>query len=209
MFDIGWSELVLIGAVALVVIGPKELPGMLRTVGGAVTKIRRMAAEFQGQISEAMREAEMADVKKTVDGLNDSVSSGTSFNPIQTIRDEIHNAVEGTNPASTTTTAAEPTISIPPPPPVPDLTPEQIAAAFAPVEPVVEATEPAKKKRVRKAPAAPAALDAAGEGAAPSAATTTTTTAAAPDEAVAPAKPKRKTAKKATPVASDDEGTAG
>ena len=133
MFDIGWSELVLIGAVALVVIGPKELPGMLRTVGGAVTKIRRMAAEFQGQISEAMREAEMADVKKTVDGLNDSVSSGTSFNPIQTIRDEIRNAVEGTNPASTTTTAAEPTISIPPPPPVPDLTPEQIAAAFAPV----------------------------------------------------------------------------
>ncbi len=111
MFDIGWSELVLIGAVALVVIGPKELPGMLRTVGGAVTKIRRMAAEFQGQISEAMREAEMADVKKTVDGLNDSVSSGTSFNPIQTIRDEIRNAVEGTNPASTTTTAAEPTIS--------------------------------------------------------------------------------------------------
>jgi sec-independent protein translocase protein TatB len=207
MFDIGWSELVLIGAVALVVIGPKELPGMLRTVGGAVTKIRRMAAEFQGQISEAMREAEMADVKKTVDGLNDSVSSGTSFNPIQTIRDEIRNAVEGTNPASTTTTAAEPTISIPPPPPVPDLTPEQIAAAFAPVEPVVEATEPAKKKRVRKAPAAPAALDTAGEGAAPSAATTTT--AAVPDEAVAPAKPKRKTAKKATPVASDDEGTAG
>lgn len=207
MFDIGWSELVLIGAVALVVIGPKELPGMLRTVGGAVTKIRRMAAEFQGQISEAMREAEMADVKKTVDGLNDSVSSGTSFNPIQTIRDEIRNAVEGTNPASTTTTAAEPTISIPPPPPVPDLTPEQIAAAFAPVEPVVEATEPAKKKRVRKAPAAPAALDTAGEGAAPSA--MTTTAAAAPDEAVAPAKPKRKTAKKATPVASDDEGTAG
>ena len=98
MFDIGWSELVLIGAVALVVIGPKELPGMLRTVGGAVTKIRRMAAEFQGQISEAMREAEMADVKKTVDGLNDSVSSGTSFNPIQTIRDEIRNAVEGDEP---------------------------------------------------------------------------------------------------------------
>src|SRR6476661_11275514 len=182
MFDIGWSELVLIGAVALVVIGPKELPGMLRTVGGAVTKIRRMAAEFQGQISEAMREAEMADVKKTVDGLNESVTSGSTFNPIQTIRDEIRNAVEGTNPASSTSISAvsEPTISIPPPPPVPDLTSEQIAAAFAPVEPVVEATEPAKKKRVRKAPAVAVAPEVGGEGAA--------TTVAA--ETPVPAKPK-------------------
>ena len=142
-----------------------------------------------------MREAEMADVKKTVDGLNDSVSSGTSFNPIQTIRDEIRNAVEGTNPASTTTTAAEPTISIPSPPPVPDLTPEQIAAALAPVEPVVEATEPAKKNASGRR-GAPAALDTAGEVAASSA--VTTTAAAVPDEAVAPAKPKRKTAKKET-----------
>ena len=65
MFDIGWSELVVIGVVALIAIGPKELPGVLRMVGQWMGKARRMAAEFQGQFNEAMREAEMADIKKT------------------------------------------------------------------------------------------------------------------------------------------------
>src|ERR1700674_2949674 len=69
MFGIGWSEYILIGAVALIVIGPKELPAVLRAVGQWTTKIRRMAAEFQGQFQEAMREAEMADLKKEVDSL--------------------------------------------------------------------------------------------------------------------------------------------
>ena len=67
MFDIGWSELVVIGMVALIVIGPKELPGVLRTLGQWMSKIRRMAREFQGQFQEAMREAEMADLKKQFD----------------------------------------------------------------------------------------------------------------------------------------------
>ena len=67
MFDIGWSELLVIGVVALIAIGPKELPGVLRSVGQWMGKIRRMASEFQGQFQEAMREAEMADLKKQVD----------------------------------------------------------------------------------------------------------------------------------------------
>ena len=67
MFDIGWSELLLIGIVALIAIGPKELPGALRTLGQWMGKLRRMASEFQGQFQEAMREAEMADLKKQVD----------------------------------------------------------------------------------------------------------------------------------------------
>jgi sec-independent protein translocase protein TatB len=71
MFDIGWSELVLIGVVALIVIGPKELPAVLRAIGHWTTKIRRMAGEFQSQFQEAMREAEMSDLKKQVDGLSD------------------------------------------------------------------------------------------------------------------------------------------
>jgi sec-independent protein translocase protein TatB len=65
MFD--WNEIVLIGVVALIVIGPKELPAVLRTIGQWTTKIRRMAGEFQSQFQEAMREAEMADLKKQVD----------------------------------------------------------------------------------------------------------------------------------------------
>ena len=60
MFDIGWSEFVVIAVVALIAIGPKELPGVLRTIGQWMGKARRMAAEFQGQFQEAMREAEMA-----------------------------------------------------------------------------------------------------------------------------------------------------
>jgi sec-independent protein translocase protein TatB len=82
MFDIGWSELVLIGVVALIVIGPKELPGVLRAVGQWSAKIRRMAAEFQGQFQEALREAEVADLKKQVDEINDSARSIGRFDPL-------------------------------------------------------------------------------------------------------------------------------
>jgi sec-independent protein translocase protein TatB len=78
MFDIGWSELVVIGVVALIVIGPKELPAVLRAIGHWTTKIRRMAGEFQSQFQEAMREAEMSDLKKQVDGLGDAVK----FDPL-------------------------------------------------------------------------------------------------------------------------------
>jgi sec-independent protein translocase protein TatB len=72
MFDIAWGEFVVIAVVALIVIGPKELPAVLRAIGQWTTKIRRMASEFQGQFQEALREAEMADLKKEVDSLNDA-----------------------------------------------------------------------------------------------------------------------------------------
>ena len=78
MYDIAWGELVIVGVVALIVIGPKELPGVLRAIGQWTTKIRRMAAEFQGQFQEALREAEMADLKKEVDNLNDAAKGFTS-----------------------------------------------------------------------------------------------------------------------------------
>ena len=96
MFDMSWGEIMVIGGVALVVIGPKDLPKALRTVGQMTTKVRRMASEFQSQFNEAMREAELEDVRKEVEGLNRSVSTATStaFNPLQTIRDEIKGAVE-------------------------------------------------------------------------------------------------------------------
>jgi sec-independent protein translocase protein TatB len=80
MFDIGWSEFVVIGVVALIVIGPKELPAVLRAIGQWTTKIRRMAGEFQSQFQEAMREAEMADLKKSVDELSD-VTKGITADP--------------------------------------------------------------------------------------------------------------------------------
>lgn len=95
MLDMSWGEVMVIGAVALIVIGPKDLPKALRTVGQMTGKLRRMAAEFQGQFQEAIREAELDDVKQQLQGMNNSVSSlNTGFNPIQTIRDELKNSIE-------------------------------------------------------------------------------------------------------------------
>ena len=79
MFDIGWGELVVIGIVALIAIGPKELPTVLRTLGQYMGKVRRMASEFQGQFQEAMREAEMAELKKQAEDLKSSVSDRHQF----------------------------------------------------------------------------------------------------------------------------------
>jgi sec-independent protein translocase protein TatB len=96
MLDMSWGEIMVIGAVALIVIGPKDLPKALRTIGQVTGKLRRMAAEFQGQFNEAMREAELDEVKKQLQGVNDSITSvgSTNFNPIQTIRDELKTSIE-------------------------------------------------------------------------------------------------------------------
>jgi sec-independent protein translocase protein TatB len=82
MFDIGWGELVVIGVVALIAIGPKELPTVLRSLGQYMGKVRRMAAEFQGQFQEALREAEVADLKKQAEDLTSSVTDFASFDPM-------------------------------------------------------------------------------------------------------------------------------
>jgi sec-independent protein translocase protein TatB len=92
MLDISWGELLLIGAVALIVIGPKELPTVLRTVGQWMTKLRRMANEFQGQFQEAMREAEIADLKKEVDGMTEKAKSYANFDPLGDVRKDIENS---------------------------------------------------------------------------------------------------------------------
>jgi sec-independent protein translocase protein TatB len=89
MFDIGWSELVVIAVVALIAIGPKELPGVLRMVGQYMGKIRRMASEFQGQFQEAMREAEMADLKKQVDEMTDTAKVFTDFDPLASVKKDV------------------------------------------------------------------------------------------------------------------------
>jgi sec-independent protein translocase protein TatB len=69
MFDIGWSELLVIAVIAIVVVGPKDLPRMLRTFGKTVGKMRRMAADFQRQFNDALREAELDEVKRSVEAI--------------------------------------------------------------------------------------------------------------------------------------------
>jgi sec-independent protein translocase protein TatB len=69
MFDIGWTEMLVIAIVMIVVVGPKDLPRMLRTFGKTTAKLRSMAGDFQKQFNEALKEAELDDVKKSVDQL--------------------------------------------------------------------------------------------------------------------------------------------
>jgi sec-independent protein translocase protein TatB len=93
MFDIGWSELVVIAVVALIAIGPKELPGVLRMVGQWMGKARKMAAEFQGQFQEAMREAEMADLKKSFDEVRDAASGLVGGNVMTSLQKDVGDAL--------------------------------------------------------------------------------------------------------------------
>ncbi len=92
MFDFSWSELLLIGLVALIFIGPKELPGVLRTLGQWMSKIRRMAGDFQNQFHDAMREAELADLKKEVDEMASHAAQYSNFDPLADVRKEMESA---------------------------------------------------------------------------------------------------------------------
>jgi len=94
MFDIGWSELVVIAVVALIAIGPKELPGVLRMVGQWMGKARKMASEFQGQFNEAMREAELADLKKSFDEVKEAATGFTSGNIMTSLTKDVSDAMK-------------------------------------------------------------------------------------------------------------------
>jgi sec-independent protein translocase protein TatB len=70
MFDIGWSEMAVILMVALIVIGPKDLPRVARTVGKWTAKARGMAREFQRSLDDMAREAELQDIKAEMEKLS-------------------------------------------------------------------------------------------------------------------------------------------
>ncbi|WP_315919782.1 Sec-independent protein translocase protein TatB [Mesorhizobium sp. SP-1A] len=86
MFEVGWSEMLVIAVVMIVVVGPKDLPQMLRTMGRMAAKLRNMAGDFQKQFNEALKEAELDDVKKSVDelrGLNPMAQIRRQLNPFE------------------------------------------------------------------------------------------------------------------------------
>ncbi len=98
MFDIGWSELLVIAVVAIVVVGPRELPGMLRTFGKYAGQLRRMAGDFQNQFNEALKEAELDDVRKSIESvrsINPVNQIKDSLNPLKDAGESIRKAVEG------------------------------------------------------------------------------------------------------------------
>jgi sec-independent protein translocase protein TatB len=145
MFDIGWSELVVIAVVALIAIGPKELPGVLRMVGQWMGKARKMAAEFQGQFQEAMREAEMADLKKTFDEVKEAATGLTTNNVMTSLQKDVGEAlriddidkpaiskVETPEPDAQIASAIDaPVIPTTPEPPIPETFTEADAHAAA------------------------------------------------------------------------------
>jgi len=113
MFDIGWGELLLVGIIALIVIGPKELPTVMRTLGHWMGRVKRMASEFQGQFQEALREAELDDLKKQAADLTGSV--GDLANPLSDVQKDVERALDTsdfdkpeTSSAEVDSTAAEP-----------------------------------------------------------------------------------------------------
>jgi len=135
MFDFAWSEIAVIAVVALVVIGPKDLPKVLRTVGTWVGKARAIAREFQSSLDQMIREAELEEVRKQVE---------------DAAKVDMSEAIERTiDPAGDVKRSlAEPASELAPPPP-----PTTPAAAEPPRpegEPAVSATPPEPE------PAAPA-----------------------------------------------------
>lgn len=92
MLDIGWTELVVIAIVLIVVVGPKDLPPMLRAFGRTTAKMRGMAADFRRQFDEALREADLDEVRKTISdaqSLNPATTLRDAMNPLRQLGDEI------------------------------------------------------------------------------------------------------------------------
>ena len=96
MFDFDVGKILIFGIVALAVIPPKDLPRVMRTVGQTIGKMRRMAAEFQGQFMDAMKEAELESVKQELEGVKKELSAiektakvNAAFDPAMAMRQEM------------------------------------------------------------------------------------------------------------------------
>jgi sec-independent protein translocase protein TatB len=157
MFGLGWGEMVVIGIVALIAIGPKELPTVLRSLGHWIGKIRRMANEFQGQFQEALREAELTDLKKHAEDIATDV---TNFDPMADTQKEMEKAFEMPDPLApvapstsieTAAPSAEPAAALPEVTalpaievPMPELPPPVTEKDFAPATPAPPAETPSE-----------------------------------------------------------------
>jgi sec-independent protein translocase protein TatB len=97
MFGFSWGEIGLIMAVALIAIGPKDLPVAIRTVTGMLKKARGMASEFQGHVDEMMREANLADVKSEINKLRQFDFKGAAeqmVDPDGSLRETVTTAMD-------------------------------------------------------------------------------------------------------------------
>lgn len=167
MFDIGWTELLVIAVVLIVVVGPKDLPPMLRAFGKMTARARKVAGDFRAQFDEALREAELDDVRRTISDaqkLNPVNSLREAMNPLRQmgneIKSDLQNATKVDKPVEqgaenktdvplADVSAPAPSLSLPETPPVVPA-PPPVAAA---VTPLVAAEKPktVRKPRVKAA----------------------------------------------------------
>jgi sec-independent protein translocase protein TatB len=151
MFDIGWTELLILAVIAILIVGPKDLPRMLYSLGQALGTVRRQADEFRRQFNASMREAGMDEVRNDMKKMSD-------LNPANQIRNEIESTFsDNPKPDSNgkTTSSAQATEASTTVPAEGDLDPdarsEPPAAPFAAPEPQqrpaeIAATEPQSAK---------------------------------------------------------------
>jgi sec-independent protein translocase protein TatB len=159
MLGLDWTELALIAVVAVVVIGPKDLPEAVRGVAKGIQKLRRMAGEFQTQVDEVVREAKLEDVRNQINEIRNfdirsvvekEVDKDGSLRKTFT-EDPIGNPLKDAWDSSPAGTGA---IVTPPPAAEPAAAPSQAAPAFVP--PGVAASAPPPPPPVAAAPAPPA-----------------------------------------------------
>lgn len=151
MLDIGWSELLVIGVVAIIAIGPKDLPLALKTMGQWVAKARGLAREFQGSVDEMIRESELDKVKQEV---QNAAGSFDVAKDLEATKQEMEKALE------------MPSIEmdpLSPPPQPPDAAAAPADAALITEPPAAEEPKPEEKPAAAApAPAPPPAKTAAG-----------------------------------------------
>lgn len=143
MLDIGWFEMAVIGGLLLVVVGPKDMPKVLRTVGYWTGKARSMARDFQRSLDQYVKEADLDDVKKGVDKLNVRKTIQNTIDPKGTIKKTVAETDQALRdkPNKSNGNAAATTDDVDPTTPAPPVTPELKPEAVA----VTPETEPAAK----------------------------------------------------------------
>jgi sec-independent protein translocase protein TatB len=121
MFDFAWSEIAIIGVVALVLIGPKDMPVALKGVTDMIKKARRMAGEFQGHVDEMLREADLGEVRQQFNEIRSFNIKGMVERAVDadgTLRRTMTGNPLNPDPVAPTTVAAPPPTPPPAPPPV-------------------------------------------------------------------------------------------
>ncbi|ADZ65966.1 twin-arginine translocase subunit TatB [Brucella melitensis] len=149
MFDIAWSELLIIAIVMIVVVGPKDLPKMLRAFGKATARMRTTANEFRHQFNEALKEAELEDVKTIIDearSLDPRTRLTQVFDPIRSAGEDLRSGLQSATSMSPVTENKVGEVT----------TPVEPGGTPVPVPMITAPEEPAKPRKTSPRPAAKA-----------------------------------------------------